>query len=315
MRLYLGSALAPLLVLAACTHGPVDTKPDAAGAVTRTPPTAVAPTTTAVVSVPPTLPGAPVAAGSRATPKVALTFDSNLTAAMVAQLDSHRVASFDNTAVIDELQQLKVPATFFLAGLWMERYPDEVRRLAADPLFELGSHSYAHRPFVAPCFGLGRALPVADMAADVQHSFELLKTFTDRPVPYFRFPGGCYDQAALDGIASTGVTVIQYDVASGDAFGLSVKGIVQHVLGSVQNGSIVVMHITGGTTSPLTAKALPDVVAGLRAKGFTLVKVSDLLAAGDVQRAGPTGSSGGVSASKRRVEPRGEPHRTSRPPG
>jgi hypothetical protein len=56
---------------------------------------------------------------------VALTFDSNMTDAMLAELDRHQVASFDNRAVIDELVAARVPATFFLAGEWMERYSQE----------------------------------------------------------------------------------------------------------------------------------------------------------------------------------------------
>ena len=106
----------------------------------------------------------------------------------------------------------------------------------------------------------------------------MLRQFTNRPTPYFRFPGGCHDPTALRAIASTGVTVIQYDLASGDAFGTSVRAIVNNVVNNAQNGSIVVMHITGGNTAPLTAFALPDIVKGLRAKGFTLVRISDLLA-------------------------------------
>jgi peptidoglycan/xylan/chitin deacetylase (PgdA/CDA1 family) len=45
-----------------------------------------------------------------------------------------------NRAVIDELVAARVPATFFLAGKWMERYPQETRRIIANPLFEVGSH-------------------------------------------------------------------------------------------------------------------------------------------------------------------------------
>src|SRR5438132_902743 len=106
---------------------------------------------------------------------------------MIRELDSGRVASFDNTTVIDELDQYHVPATFFLAGKWMERYPDTVRRLAADPLFELGSHSYAHRGFTDHCYHLGR-IPLDEMAADVQHSEDLLQSFTPRATKLFRFP-------------------------------------------------------------------------------------------------------------------------------
>ncbi|HEV2309816.1 MAG TPA: polysaccharide deacetylase, partial [Acidimicrobiia bacterium] len=89
---------------------------------------------------------------------------------------------------------------------------------------------------------------------------------------------GCFDAGALRSIAPTGVTVIQYDLASGDAFGTSVPAIVRNVLNNTRPGSIIVMHITGGNTAPLTAYALPQVVAGLRQRGFTLARLSDLLA-------------------------------------
>ncbi len=201
-----------------------------------------------------------------------------MTDAMLRELDDGRVASFDNTAVIDELDQARVPATFFLAGKWMERYPDTVRRLAANPLFELGSHSYAHLGFTDGCYHLGR-IAESQMAADVDRSERLLRSFTPRATKLFRFPGGCYDAAALRAIAPTGVTVVQYDVASGDAFGTDVAAIVRQVLDHVRNGSIVVMHITGGNTAPLTAKALPDIIAGLRARGFALETVTQLLTA------------------------------------
>ena len=217
--------------------------------------------------------------GPRDRPYVALTFDSNLTDFMIGELERGAVGSFYNAAVVDELERLAVPATFFLAGKWMQRYPDAVRRLASNPLFELGSHSYSHRAFAVPCYGL-RKLDVADMAADVEASEALLRAATPSPTRYFRFPGGCYDGAALAGITGTGVVVVQYDVASGDAFGRSAPAIVHHVLGSVRNGSIVVMHVTGGNTAPLTAEALGPIVDGLRARGFTLVRLSELLGRG-----------------------------------
>jgi peptidoglycan/xylan/chitin deacetylase (PgdA/CDA1 family) len=214
--------------------------------------------------------------GPRDRPNVALTFDSNMTDFMIGELDRGAVASFYNAAVVDELERLAVPATFFLAGKWMQRYPDAVRRLASNPRFELASHSYSHRAFAVPCYGLGR-LARADMAADVDASEALLRAATPSPTRYFRFPGGCYDEAALTALAGTGVIVIQYDVASGDAFGRSVPAIVHQVLGSVRNGSIVVMHVTGGNTAPLTAKALDPIVHGLRERGFTLVRLTELL--------------------------------------
>src|SRR5439155_5020950 len=146
----------------------------------------------------------------------AVTFDSNMTDEMLRRLDTGAVGSYDDAAVVDELIRLQVPATFFLAGKWVLRYPAETRRLAANPLFELGSHSWSHGAFATPCYRLP-PVPTSAMAADVRSSFAVLRRFTDQPVPYFRFPGGCYDAAALRAVAPTGVTVVQYDVASGDA--------------------------------------------------------------------------------------------------
>jgi len=210
---------------------------------------------------------------------VAITFDSNLTDAMIRKLDSGQVASYANSAVIDELVRLDVSATFFLAGKWMERYPEVTKRLAGDARFELGSHSYEHRAFKMPCYGLG-ALPPAQFASDVEQSFAVLRRFTDEPTSYFRFPGGCFDDVALRGVAPTGVTVVQYDVASGDAFGTSVKAIVDGTVRQTRNGSVIVMHVTGGDTAPLTARALPPIVEALRARGLRLVKLSELMRAG-----------------------------------
>ena len=258
--------------------------PHALKEVARPPASGVSPTSVSLVSptglVYPAFPGTVIAHGRRDVPMVALTFDSNLTPAMIAELRRGSVASFDNRTVIDELDTDQVPATFFLAGLWVEHYPDETRRLAADPLFEIGSHSYAHRGFAPGCYRLG-TLPVDAMADDVTHSEQLLRSFTASPTPYFRFPGGCYDGAALAAVAPTGVTVVQYDVASGDAFGTSVRAIVSHTLRAARNGSIVVLHVTGGNTAPLTAQALPAIIDGLRGRGFQLVKLSTLLASCD----------------------------------
>jgi peptidoglycan/xylan/chitin deacetylase (PgdA/CDA1 family) len=252
--------------LGGAPHGSSPTRPATTPSPPWQPPGAVP-----VGTVPPV-----IAYGPRTGMRVAITFDSNMTDFMLHELDTGKVKSFYNVGVVDELDREQVPATFFLAGKWMERYPDAVRRLAADPLFELGSHSYAHQAFHLPCYGLA-GLPAGAMTDDVRHSFEVLSRFTTRPTRYFRFPGDCYDAAALRALAPLGLTVIHYDVASGDAFGTNVDAIVRHTVASVRPGSIVVMHITGGNTAPLTAEALPRVISELRAKGYQLVRVSTLL--------------------------------------
>ena len=234
---------------------------------------------------PPTGPGAlargtlpPVVThGPRDRKRIALTFDSNMTDAMLHRLATGEVKSYANAAVVDELQRSRTPATFFLAGKWIQAYPQLTRRIAADPDFQLASHSWAHEGFRKNCYGLG-TIARADMAADVERSFEVLGRFTDRPTRYFRFPGGCFDRAALTAIAPVGCTVVEFDDVSGDAFGANPAKIAATTVAQARPGSIVVLHITEAN-APATARALPTIVQQLRSRGFDLVTVGDLLGA------------------------------------
>lgn len=214
--------------------------------------------------------------GPRDRKRIALTFDSNMTDAMVRKISTAHT-DYANEKVIAQLQQLQVPATMFLAAKWIQAYPDLTRRMAADPNFELASHSWAHAGFRPRCYGLD-TLTAPQMAPDVDSSFEILDQYSPRATRYFRFPGGCYDKAALRAIAPSGCTVVQYDVPSGDAFGTSPKAIINTTLSKATNGSIVVLHITEAN-SPYTDEALPTIVKTLRARGFELVTLSDLLGA------------------------------------
>jgi peptidoglycan/xylan/chitin deacetylase (PgdA/CDA1 family) len=277
----IGAVLVGLAVLAGCASGG-DPGVAPFGAL----PAAVAgPSTSAPAISPHELPGyrtdatVPVVIthGAAGGHRIALTFDSNMTDAMLRRLDTGQVASYANTAVVDELQARHTPATFFLAGKWVERYPDLTRRIAADPDFEIASHSYAHRGFAANCYRLDPE-PTTDMAADVEHSFTVLAPFGGRQTRYFRFPGGCYDTAALRAIAATHATVIQYDDVADDPFNDDTTAITNGVLRQAHDGAIVVLHITQAN-APRTADALPAIIDGLRARGYRLVDLSDLLTA------------------------------------
>lgn len=214
--------------------------------------------------------------GPRDKPRVALTFDADLTAAMRRRLDDGRVKSYYNAKLIAELRDLRVPATLFLTGMWMERYPAQTKALAADPLFELGTHTYSHRAFTRKCYTLA-TVPRAGMLADARRAVRILDRLDRRATRWFRFPGGCYDGTALHELAPLGLTAVQLDVPGADGFAKSAGNIVGQVLKNARNGSIVVLHLHGGDNAPLTDEALPAIVRGLRAEGFELVTVSRLV--------------------------------------
>ncbi|MFJ3926742.1 polysaccharide deacetylase family protein [Streptomyces sp. NPDC090022] len=205
---------------------------------------------------------------------VALTFDADMTSDQGPRAASGE--RFDNPQLITTLRNLKVPSTIFMTGRWAEEYPDQVKAIGTDPMFEIANHSYSHHAFTSPCYGL----PVLDPAAgraDVDRAFAAFrKAGAVNTVPYFRFPGGCYDEAALRALATAKVTAVQWDVVSGDAFATDPAAVAEQVLAGVKPGSVVVMHCTR-SAAPVTEEAIAKIVPELRKRGYRFVKVSELV--------------------------------------
>jgi peptidoglycan/xylan/chitin deacetylase (PgdA/CDA1 family) len=235
----------------------------------------------AAPSRPPTLaPGpaglTPVFTNGPRTPDktVALTFDADMTADQGTRAANGE--HFDNPQLIATLRGFKVPATVFMTGRWADEYPEEAKDIGQDPLFEIANHSYSHYAFTDNCYGLP-TVPEDRMRADVERAYTAFeKAGVRNAMPYFRFPGGCYDQQALRTLSGVGVTAVQWDVVSGDAFATDADAVAQQVLEGVKPGSVVVMHCTR-SAAPATEEALRTIVPELREKGYRFVKVSELI--------------------------------------
>ena len=214
--------------------------------------------------------------GPRNTKEVALTFDADMTPWMKQQLTSGAVQSYYNQELIDYLNQTQTKATLFLTGMWIELYTQEAKLLATDSLFELGSHSYSHPSFAGTCYGLAQ-ITEDEKQPEIAKTQQLLFDLTGKQNTLFRFPGGCYDQDALTLMQKNGLQPIQWDVVGDDGFNNNTQAIVDNVLNNVQNGSIIVMHMNGYPNDPKTSEALPIIISTLKERGYTFVKVSELL--------------------------------------
>jgi len=249
----------------------------------RPAPTASAAPSKPAPSRPPTLAPGPAGLtpvfehGPRADGKtVALTFDADMTADQGPRAAAGE--RFDNPRLIATLRELKVPATVFMTGRWAEEYPDEARSIGRDPRFEIANHSYSHYAYTDDCYGLPM-VSKERMRSDVERAYAAFREAGVRnAMPYFRFPGGCYDKAALGELTATGVTAVQWDVVSGDAFATDADAVARQVLDGVRPGSVVVMHCTR-SAAPVTEQAVRQVVPELRRQGYRFVKVSELIGA------------------------------------
>lgn len=167
--------------------------------------------------------------------------------------------------ILSVIEEYDACATFFSVGMWAEKYPDELKALSESGRFEIGTHSNTH-----PDMGNMSAAAITD---ELETSCDLIEHVTGKRPELFRPPYGSYSDTLIDTAQSLGLTTIQWDVDTLDWKGLSAGDIADRVLGSVRNGSIVLMHNNGEHT----AEALPLILEGLKAQGYTFMKTGDMI--------------------------------------
>ena len=210
--------------------------------------------------------------GPRGEKRIALTFDA---------CSTRDVSKYDER-VTQELIAARAPATIFLGGSWVVEEQAIVKQLAANPLFELGNHSYTH-PHMAAIIDEIR------IRRELQRTQAEIHRVTGLTPKLFRPPYGEYNARLVSIAAELGLTTVEYDLASGDPDQHATKERLIHwVLEKAQPGSIIVMHINHRRFH--TAEALPAIIAGLRSRGFELVTVGELIKAGRGERPAPAAS-------------------------
>jgi peptidoglycan/xylan/chitin deacetylase (PgdA/CDA1 family) len=191
---------------------------------------------------------------------VALTFDA---------CSTMRPAGYDSS-ITKILTATRTPASLFICGRWAEQWPLVARALAENPLFELGNHSYRH-PHL-------RSMSASAVRRELLKAQKVIEKISGRRPELFRPPYGEYDRKIVRLAEGVGLTTVEYSLPSGDPdTNATAKRLISYVVRKARSGSIIVMHINGRGWH--TAEALPSIIEGLRKRGFTLVKVSDLIAA------------------------------------
>jgi len=170
----------------------------------------------------------------------------------------------DTQALIDILAKYNVKATFFVVGAWVDKYPESVKALS-DAGHEVMSHSDDHAHF--------SKLSESEIIDNLNRCNDKITKVTGVTPKLFRCPYGEYDDHVIIAVNSIGMTAIQWNVDSLDWKGISASEITQRVLTKVVPGSIVLFH----NAADNTPEALPAVIEGLLADGYSIVPVSELL--------------------------------------
>lgn len=198
-------------------------------------------------------------AGAPSEKAVALTFDDGPSPTYTPQ-------------IIALLKHYQAHATFFVLGCHVEQFPGLVPALLAAG-HEVGNHSFSH-PRMPKCNQLSREqeLERTQVDLDLQGCSQSERLF--RP-PY----SACDDRLKAY-LAHTHRRLVMWSLDSGDWKGLAAPDIIKNVLNRVRNGSIIIFHDSDEYAQAdrhPTVEALRTILPALKAAGYRMVTISELL--------------------------------------
>ncbi len=172
----------------------------------------------------------------------------------------------DTQQILDILAQYDVHVTFFMTGEWVEKYPEDVKNIAAAG-HDLANHSENHLEM--------SKLSTSEIKDELTCVHDRVKELTEIEMTLFRPPYGDYDNELITTATECDYYTIQWSVDSLDWKDYGTDSIIDTVVNhkNLDNGAIILMH--NGAT--YTAEALPKVIEGLQAKGYEIVPISELI--------------------------------------
>lgn len=195
---------------------------------------------------------ATITAVQTARPVVALTFDDGPHPRLTP-------------ALLDILKARGIRATFYVIGNRVKMFPALTQRIAAEG-HEIGNHTWSH-PNMA-YRGTDRVI------REIDSTTSAVFATTGRPPVTFRPPYGAFtlnQRRMLHEVR--GLPTVLWDVDPQDWRRPGAAVVARRIVSGARKGSIVLSHdIQYGTV-----QAMPAVLDGLAARGFSFVTVSELL--------------------------------------
>ena len=179
----------------------------------------------------------------------------------------------DNAAgawlILAALQRRHVPATFFVTGRWVQRYPRLARVIGEH--YAVGNHTYDHRALTG--------LSSAAVRAEIVEGAHWLRLRTGRdPHPLFRFPYGDRDARTVAIVNTLGYVSVRWSLDTwgwmGPSAGQSTATVLRRVRSQLRRGAVILMHLGAARDgSILDARALPSVLAAVERRGYRFVSL------------------------------------------
>jgi len=188
----------------------------------------------------------------RSHPCVALTFDDGPSPEITPR-------------VLDILREKDAKATFFVVGQEVELHPALARRLKSEG-HAIGNHTYSHPSLF--CFLSPRRL-----RDEIERAQEAIGRVTGVRPRHFRSPVGLRHPILKAALERAALEFVLWRLRTYDTRALTAEKLRRRILGRVRPGAIVLLHDRPGPGASAMLAALPDVIDGLRARGYELVTV------------------------------------------
>lgn len=178
----------------------------------------------------------------------------------------------DKTAfILDTLARYEIKATFFLCGVWVKAYPEQVKAIH-DAGHEVGNHSLTH-PHM-------NKLDTAGVQAELSKLDDEIEAIIGKRSTLFRAPFGEYNDTVILAARSAGYEVVQWNIDTIDwKEERSVETILSTVNSKLSPGSIILCHNNGYRIKDY----LPALIEHALEQGYSFKTVSELLLDGETE--------------------------------
>ena len=170
--------------------------------------------------------------------------------------------------ILDLLDQYNAKATFFLVGIWVDKYPELVQEIARRG-HEIGNHSDSHAHF--------SQISESQMRQELDSCSDKIEALTGTRPTLFRPPYGDYNSKVVTLVRSEGYECVQWSIDSLDWKNRGVDDLIKRATTNVQQGDIILFH----NDSDYIVDALPTILASYQAQGFSMIPAKDILLSGE----------------------------------
>lgn len=182
-----------------------------------------------------------------------------------------------DAALIGYLEKMKIPATLFVTGKWIDANYETFIKLSRNTLFEIENHGLNHHPCSVDGeseYGIKGTPDVPDAFDEIEANERKILAITGRRPLFFRSATAYTDEACAKIARQLGVTMISFDVLSGDAVPNTPREIIENsIMKHVRPGALIIMHFNHPEWN--SYEALQNVIPALLNSGYTFVRLND----------------------------------------